>query len=104
MVDRSDPFAVSSTSYVDADGRDCLGIWAEEGGVLLGLRREANGGVSFHVINTTGLPHLGPATLATFRHERIRAFLAPGSAHETALAAAPVKLLNRESGPRQECF
>jgi hypothetical protein len=75
----TDPFAVSSTSYTDAEGRDCLGIWAEQGGVLLGLRRESDGSVSFHVIDTTGAPHIGPATLATFRHERIRAFLAGGA-------------------------
>ena len=59
--------------WIDADGNECLGIWADEGGVLLELQRTPYGGVSFYVL--AGAPPHPPATVAAFRQERIREFL-----------------------------
>jgi hypothetical protein len=64
--------------FVDADGNDCLGIWAEEGGVLLILQRTAPHTVRFHALNTAGLPS-DFATLSSFRWERVRKFIDPNS-------------------------
>ena len=59
-------------------GQQCLGIWADEGGVLLILQRTGPNTVRFHPLNTAGLP-ADSATLSSFRWERVRKFIDPNS-------------------------
>ena len=59
--------------WTDDDRNECLGIWADEGGVLLEMQRTAAGRVTFYILN----PHDSSrgCTIAPFRWERIRKFL-----------------------------
>ena len=57
----------------DAAGRACLGVWADQGGLLLTLRREKNGAISI------GTNHGEHVTISTFRLKRIADFLVEGN-------------------------
>ena len=81
--------------FTDDDGNICLGVWADEGGVLLVLQRQRYS-VSFHAMQLDGEPQHGPATVSSFRYERIRQFLLDaeqanpymGNAHRQAIPDA----------------
>ena len=60
--------------FTDGDGNQCLGVWANEGGVLLVLQRKRNE-ISFHAMATVGTHHDGPASIAAFRYQRIVDFI-----------------------------
>ena len=59
--------------WTDETGRPCLGIWADEGGVLLVLRLEAHGGFSFHHAQA-GEESVCSLTISSFRVKRIQDF------------------------------
>ncbi len=63
--------------FTDTDGNQCLGVWANEGGVLLVLQRRGNA-ISFHAMSVDGEHHNGPATVASFRYQRVLDFIAGG--------------------------
>ena len=62
-------------SWTNDDGNECLGIWADEGGVLLQLARTKLGRVSFYVYDPYDGSRSLRATIAPLRWERIREFL-----------------------------
>ncbi len=68
--------------WTDEEGRQCLGVWANEGGMLLVLRAEENGAVSFHCATSNDLS-VG-VTIETFRLGRIVNFI-DGSARPSGL-------------------
>lgn len=76
--------------WIDEEGRQCQGIWANEGGVLLVLREEQGGEVSFHhaQINEDTVCSL---TIEAFRLRRIKDFLTP----EIRTALVPMRDLRK---------
>lgn len=64
--------------WTDEEGRACLGIWADEGGVLLVLRAEADGGYSFHHVQQDE-ETVCSLTISSFRVRRIREFFDPST-------------------------
>lgn len=73
----SEAVDVKEGPWVDAEGRQCLGIWANEGGQLLILRREKNEGVSFYAVGPEGADQRR-TTMTSFRLKRIANFLLSG--------------------------
>lgn len=67
-----DPIGKGSTTWTDEQGRECIGVWADQGGRMLTLRREKNGAVS--VSTDVGDDYV---TIAKFRAGRVAHFLAP---------------------------
>jgi len=64
--------------WTDEEGRMCLGIWADEGGVLLVLRAELNGSFSFHHVQE-GEDTVCSLSISSFRVKRIRDFFDPAT-------------------------
>ena len=61
--------------WTDDEGNECLGIWADEGGVILQLQRTKLGRVSFYIYDPYDGSLSLKATMAPLRWERIRDFL-----------------------------
>lgn len=60
--------------WIDEKGRPCHGVWADEGGQLLILRREFNGGVTVHAVGPVGREQR-KTTISSFRLKRLADFL-----------------------------
>lgn len=74
MAKEMDSVYMREGPWFDNQGRPCLGIWADEGGQLLIVRRELTQAVSFHVVGPAGHEQRA-STLARFRLQRLIDFL-----------------------------
>jgi len=83
-VSANDEVYMREGPWLDDEGRPCLGVWCDEGDYILVIRREVNGGMSFHICAGAGPGRQTAATLSTFRLERIAKFLMQDRASQAA--------------------
>ena len=60
--------------FTDAAGNACLGVWADEGGMLLILQK-VGWRMKFYAMDTEGNVMPGPVTLSSFRWARVAEFM-----------------------------